>query len=72
MGGQGIAYGFIAVSMVLSGLSMGAFSVGPTAIMCSTPLQNASSGAAFEEIAYDLGNVLGVVFLGSVAGIVPP
>ena len=36
----------------------------------SAPPESASSGAAFEEIAYDIGNVLGVAFLGSVAGII--
>lgn len=70
VGGVDLAYSHVAVSMALSGLSMGAFSVGSTVIMCSTPPESASSGAAFEEIAYDLGNVLGVALLGSAAGII--
>lgn len=69
-GGLDITYSYVAVSMALSGLSMGAFSVGSTVIMCSTPPESAASGAAFEEIAYDLGNVLGVALLGSTAGII--
>lgn len=70
VGGTQITYTYVAISMALSGLSMGAFSVGSTVIMCATPPESASSGAAFEEIAYDLGNVLGVAFLGSVAGVI--
>lgn len=69
-GGLDITYAYVAVAMALSGLSMGAFSVGSTVIMCSTPPESAASGAAFEEIAYDIGNVLGVALLGSVAGII--
>lgn len=70
VGGTQITYTYVAISMALSGLSMGAFSVGSTVIMRATPPESASSGAAFEEIAYDLGNVLGVAFLGSVAGVI--
>lgn len=69
-GGLDITYAYVATAMALSGLSMGAFSVGSTVIMCSTPPESAASGAAFEEIAYDLGNVLGVALLGSTAGII--
>ena len=69
-GGLDLTYSYVAAAMTLSGLSMGAFSVGSTVIMCSTPPESASSGAAFEEIAYDVGNVLGVAFLGSLASIV--
>lgn len=69
-GGLDISYAYVAAAMALSGLSMGAFSVGSTVIMCSTPPESAASGAAFEEIAYDIGNVLGVALLGSAAGII--
>lgn len=70
LGGTDISYFYVAISMVLSGLSMGAFTVGSTVIMCATPPESASSGAAFEEISYDIGHVLGVAFLGSVAGVI--
>lgn len=69
-GGLDISYAYVAAAMALSGLSMGAFSVGSTVIMCLTPPESAASGAAFEEIAYDIGNVLGVALLGSAAGII--
>lgn len=70
LGGTDLTYGYVAASMALSGLSMGAFSVGSSVIMCSTPPESSASGAAFEEIAYDVGNVLGVALLGSVASII--
>lgn len=57
------------VATVLAGLGTGALAVGTAVIMGATPREKASSGAACEEVAYDLGNVLGVAVLGSVASI---
>ena len=52
---------------VLAGLGTGALAVGTAVIMGATPREKASSGGACEEVAYDLGNMLGVAFLGSIA-----
>ena len=68
--GPAATYPVVAVVMVLIGLGTGSLSVASAAIMCATPPEKASSGAAFEEIAYDLGNVLGVALLGSAASII--
>ena len=64
-----LGYPLVAVVMALVGLGMGSLAVGSAALMGATPPEKASSGAAFEEIAYDLGNVLGVAVLGSIASI---
>lgn len=68
--GDEITYVPVAVAMALVGLGSGSLSVGSAVIMCATPAEDASSGAALEEIAYDLANVLGVAIVGSVASIV--
>lgn len=68
--GQSISYLPVAIVMSCVGLGTGALAVGSAVIMCATPEWEASSSAAFEEIAYDLGNVLGVAIVGSIASIV--
>lgn len=68
--GGNLTYPAIATVMALVGLGTGALSVGSAVIMGATPPTKASSGAAFEEIAYDLGNVLGVAIVGSIASII--
>ena len=60
----------VMVSSSLVGLGTGALAVGSSVIMCETPVEKASSAASLEEVSYDLGNVLGVAILGSVASIV--
>lgn len=60
----------VMVSSCLVGFGTGSLAVASSVIMCETPVEKASSAAAFEEISYDLGNVLGVAILGSVASIV--
>ena len=60
----------VLASSCLVGLGTGALAVGSSVIMCETPVEKASSAATFEEISYDLGNVLGVAILGSLASIV--
>ncbi len=65
-----LTYPVVAASSSLVGLGTGALAIGSAAIMCATPSEKASSAAAFEEIAYDLGNVLGVAVMGSIASIV--
>lgn len=65
-----LSYAPILVSSCLVGLGTGALAVGSTIIMCETPVEKASSAASLEEISYDLGNVLGVAILGSLASVV--
>lgn len=60
----------VAISSALVGVGTGVLAIGSAAIMNSTPPTKASSAAAIEEIAYDLGNVLGVAIMGSVASVV--
>lgn len=66
---DGLSYPIVAVSSSLVGAGTGALAVASTVIMCETPVDKASSAAAFEEISFDLGNVLGVAILGSAASI---
>lgn len=68
--GRDLTYIPVAVASGLVGVGSGVLAVGSSVIMCATPPEKASSAAAFEEIAYDLGNVLGVAILGSAASIV--
>ncbi|MEF2559531.1 MAG: MFS transporter [Eggerthellaceae bacterium] len=65
-----LTYAPVAVSSALVGAGTGVLAIGSAAIMNSTPPTKASSAAAIEEIAYDLGNVLGVALMGSVASVV--
>lgn len=60
----------VAISTALVGVGTGVLAIGSAAIMCETPPVKASSAAAFEEISYDIGNVLGVAIMGSLASIV--
>lgn len=60
----------VAISSALVGAGTGVLAIGSAAIMNATPPAKASSAAAFEEISYDLGNVLGVAIMGSVASII--
>lgn len=53
--------------LVLVGFGMGAMTVASAMIMSGTPEAKAGNAAALEETSYDLGNVLGVAILGSVA-----
>ena len=53
--------------LILVGLGMGAMTVASAMIMSGTPEEKAGNAAALEETSYDLGNVLGVAILGSVA-----
>lgn len=46
---------------------MGSLAIASAIIMGSTPMEKAGNAAAIEESMYDLGNVLGVAILGSVA-----
>lgn len=65
-----LTYAPIAVSSALVGVGAGVLAISSAAIMNATPAIKASSAAAIEEIAYDLGNVLGVAIMGSLASVV--
>ena len=54
-------------SLLLLGCGAGALTIASAIIMSGTPAAKAGNAAAIEETAYDLGNVLGVAVLGSIA-----
>ena len=56
--------------MAMAGAGAGSLAIGSAMIMAGTPPAKAGNAAAIEETAYDLGNVLGVAMLGSVASLV--
>lgn len=60
----------VIVSTCLVGLGTGALAIGASLIMAETPVEKASSAGSLQEISYDLGNVLGVAILGSLASII--
>ncbi|MCS3781575.1 MFS transporter [Tsukamurella ocularis] len=60
-------YAGLLAPLVLVGVGMGAMTVASAMIMSGTPEEKAGNAAALEETSYDLGNVLGVAILGSVA-----
>ncbi|MEV4752801.1 MFS transporter [Streptosporangium sp. NPDC049248] len=63
-------YPWIAVSLLLIGLGMGSLAIASAVIMAGAPPEKAGSAAAIEETSYELGGVLGVAVLGSVAAAV--
>lgn len=62
-----ISYPWIALALVLLGGGGSALAVGSAIIMADTPQEKAGNAAALEETSYELGSVLGVAVLGSVA-----
>jgi len=66
----GLTLPAVLVSLTMVGAGTGALALGSAMIMASTPIDRAGNAAAIEEVAYDLGNVMGVAVLGSIAGIV--
>lgn len=65
--GNPLTYGALVPALILIGMSTSALAVASAIIMSSTPKEKAGSAAAIEELMYDLGNVFGVAFIGSVA-----
>ncbi len=65
-----LTLGPVMASTVLVGLGTGALAVGASLVMGETPVEKASSAGSLQEISYDMGNVLGVAILGSVASII--
>ena len=60
----------VMISTCLVGIGIGSLAIGAALIMSETPIEKASSAGSLQEISYDLGNVLGVAILGSVASII--
>lgn len=65
-----LPYPGLAVCLFLVGLGGASLSVGSALVMGRTPAHQAGSAAAVEEMSYEIGSVLGVAVLGSLAGIV--
>lgn len=63
-------YAALAGAFLLVGLGTAALGVGSALIMGRAPAHQAGSAAALEEMSYEIGGVLGVAVLGSLAGIV--
>ncbi|WP_278263711.1 MFS transporter [Nocardia sp. AG03] len=66
---EDLTYGTILPPLLLVGAGLGALAIATAMIMSGTPEDKAGNAAAIEETSYDLGNVLGVAILGSVAAL---
>lgn len=66
----GLSYPVVAAALFLLGGASGSLAIASTVIMSGTPPAKAGNAAALEETSYDLGSVLGVAVLGSVASAV--
>lgn len=64
-----LTYGSVCPVLILVGGGLGALAIATAMIMSGTPQDKAGNAAAIEETSYDLGNVLGVAILGSVAAL---
>ncbi|MCE0535207.1 MFS transporter [Kineosporia rhizophila] len=65
-----IPYAGLAVAFFMVGLGGAALGVGSALIMGRSPVHQAGSAAAIEEMSFEIGAVLGVAVLGSIAGVV--
>ncbi|TYL50181.1 MFS transporter [Nocardioides sp. BGMRC 2183] len=63
-------YGGVALALLLVGFGTAALGLASALIMGSAPADKAGSAAAMEEMSYEIGGVLGVAVLGSIAGVV--
>ena len=59
----------VIIALVFVGFGMGSLAIGSAMIMYGTPSDKAGSAGALEETSYELGAVLGVAILGSLAAI---
>ena len=64
-----LGYPLVAVVLGLVGAGEGALAISSALIMSGSPQDKAGNAAAIEETSYDLGNVLGVAILGSLAAL---
>ncbi|MFI6496093.1 MFS transporter [Nonomuraea typhae] len=62
-----LVYGWVALALLLIGAGMGSLAIASAVIMSGAPIEKAGSAAAIEETSYEVGGVLGVAVLGSVA-----
>ena len=60
----------VLIATCLVGFGIGSLAIGAALIMSETPIEKASSAGSLQEISYDMGNVLGVAILGSIASII--
>lgn len=67
---QPLPYAGVAVGLGLVGLGTASLAVASAVIMSAAPTDHAGSAAAIEESSYELGAVLGVAVLGSLAAAV--
>ncbi|MWD30357.1 MFS transporter, partial [Aquicoccus sp. SCR17] len=67
---QPLTYTSMAIALVLLGTGGSSLAVGSALIMSGAPQDKAGNAAALEETSYELGAVLGVAILGSVASAV--
>jgi len=65
-----LPYGGVALALLLVGFGTAALGLGSALIMGAAPAHQAGSAAAVEEMSYEIGGVLGVAVLGSLAGVV--
>ncbi|WP_148614652.1 MFS transporter [Nocardioides rubriscoriae] len=65
-----LSYAALAGVFLVVGLGTAALGVGSALIMGRAPAHEAGSAAALEEMSYEIGGVLGVAVLGSLAGVV--
>ena len=65
--GSPLSYPALVGPLVLAGAGMGSLAVASAIIMGASPPDRAGDAAAIEESMYDLGNVLGIAALGSLA-----
>jgi DHA2 family multidrug resistance protein-like MFS transporter len=63
-------YAGVAIAFLLAGFGTAALGLASALIMGSAPTHQAGSAAAMEEMSYEVGGVIGIAVLGSLAGIV--
>ncbi|GAA1325224.1 MFS transporter [Leucobacter albus] len=64
-----LSYTTVLIALTLVGFGTGSLAIGSAMIMHGTPVEKAGSAGAIEETSYELGAVLGVAILGSIAAI---
>ncbi len=70
LGGSELSYPLVATSLALVGTGSGALAIASAFIMMGSPEEKAGNAGAIEESSYEVGAVLGVASLGSVAALV--
>lgn len=65
-----LSYAWVAAALTLVGIGTASLAVASAVIMAGAPASKAGSAAAIEESSYELGGVLGVAVLGSLAAAV--